>query len=161
MEVEITPAGKVRHVDCRNCESSVIPRLDQTPESDSLTIVQWNIERGYKLDGIIGELQRLNADIIGLQEVDVGCLRSSGKDTGLEIAKQLNLNYIFYSEFEELHSKEGGGCHGNAILTKYDIKHIDVVTHRYVLHSLLACFCIAMAVWGLGQESSRYTVKPS
>jgi exonuclease III len=32
-------------------------------------ILQWNIERGYQLPAIIQELQRLDADVLGLQEV--------------------------------------------------------------------------------------------
>lgn len=44
--------------------------------------MQWNIERGYQLAGIIDELRRIDADVISLQEVDVGCERSGGVDTG-------------------------------------------------------------------------------
>ncbi len=44
--------------------------------------VQWNIERGYQLPGIIEELKHIDADIISLQEVDVGCERSGSVDTG-------------------------------------------------------------------------------
>ena len=32
--------------------------------------------------GVIEELRRLNADVISLQEVDVGCDRSGGVGTG-------------------------------------------------------------------------------
>ena len=48
---------------------------------------QFNIERGYKMDGIIAELLKEDAqeplDIIALQEVDIGCERSAGEDTGM------------------------------------------------------------------------------
>jgi endonuclease/exonuclease/phosphatase family metal-dependent hydrolase len=44
--------------------------------------LQWNIERGYQLAGIIEELRSIDADVISLQEVDVGCERSGGADTG-------------------------------------------------------------------------------
>jgi hypothetical protein len=44
--------------------------------------LQWNIERGYQLAGIIEELRSIDAGIISLQEVDVGCERSGGGDTG-------------------------------------------------------------------------------
>jgi endonuclease/exonuclease/phosphatase family metal-dependent hydrolase len=44
--------------------------------------MQWNIERGYQLAGIIEELKRIDADVLSLQEVDVGCDRSGGVDTG-------------------------------------------------------------------------------
>lgn len=52
----------------------------QTPESFSS--LQWNIERGYKLPEIIAELRKINADVIALQEIDVGCERSGNADTG-------------------------------------------------------------------------------
>ena len=44
---------------------------------------QWNIERGYKLERIVDQLRAIDADIIALQEVDIGCERSSSIDTGV------------------------------------------------------------------------------
>ena len=48
---------------------------------------QFNIERGYKLEAIIAELQRQDRleplDVVALQEVDIGCERSSFADTGM------------------------------------------------------------------------------
>ena len=38
----------------------------------TMRIVQWNVERCYKLEGIIEELRRLEADVLALQEVDWG-----------------------------------------------------------------------------------------
>jgi len=81
-------------------------------------------------------LKSIDADIIALQELDISCERSGSLDIGLEIAKALNLNYVFQSEFEELHSPmrekhiQGGGVHGNGILTKFDMtaRGID---HKY------------------------------
>ncbi len=55
---------------------------------------------------------------------------------GLAIAQALQLNYLFFSEFEELRSPardartQGGGVHGNAILTKYDVSDVCLVQHR-------------------------------
>lgn len=55
---------------------------------------------------------------------------------GVEIARALGLNYVFFSEFEELRSplrdarSQGGGVHGNAILTKLDIIDVAIVPHR-------------------------------
>ena len=48
----------------------------------NLRNLQWNIERGYKLEEILRELREIDADVIALQEVDIGCERSSGVDTG-------------------------------------------------------------------------------
>ena len=47
-----------------------------------LPALQWNIERGYKLAAVIAELAACDADVIALQEVDIGCDRSGGEDTG-------------------------------------------------------------------------------
>lgn len=44
--------------------------------------MQWNIERGYKLEEIVKELKQIDADVIALQEVDIGCERSLSVDTG-------------------------------------------------------------------------------
>lgn len=45
--------------------------------------LQWNIERGYKLEEIVKELKNIDADVIALQEVDIGCERSMSIDTGI------------------------------------------------------------------------------
>lgn len=66
--------------------------------------MQWNIERGYKLDGIIQELKRTNADVLALQELDIGCERTGKRDTMNEIAAALGYSVAFFCEFEELHS---------------------------------------------------------
>lgn len=51
-------------------------------QSEALLTMQWNIERGYKLDQIVQELKQIDADVIALQEVDIGCERSDSIDTG-------------------------------------------------------------------------------
>ncbi len=46
------------------------------------------------------------------------------------------MNYVFLCEFEELRSplrdasSQGGGVHGNAILSRYDVSHARVIQHR-------------------------------
>lgn len=45
--------------------------------------MQWNIERGYKFDEIVQTLKILDADILLLQEIDVGCDRSGRRDVGV------------------------------------------------------------------------------
>lgn len=58
-------------------------------------------------------------------------------DTGREIAQALGLNYVFLCEFIELRSTarhpraQGGGVHGNAILSKLDINNAAVIEHRH------------------------------
>jgi len=100
-------------------------------------VLQWNIERGYKLEEIIAELKRIDADVLALQEIDIGCARSNWEDTGERIARELGLNYAFVCEFEEIYSSrrndhsQGGGVHGNAILSKFDMCDIEAIDHRY------------------------------
>ncbi|CAK0749136.1 hypothetical protein CVIRNUC_001887 [Coccomyxa viridis] len=104
----------------------------------SLRLVQWNIERGYELAKVIEDLKQLSADIVALQEVDIGCERSDSVDTGEAIAKALGMNYAFLCEFEELHSpvrdarSQGGGVHGNAILSRFDMSDCRAIEHRCV-----------------------------
>ena len=60
--------------------------IEQCADIGTYLPPQWNIERGYKLDAVVAELQKIDADIIALQEVDVGCERSDSKDTGAPLA---------------------------------------------------------------------------
>ena len=50
------------------------------------------------------------------------------------------MNYVFLCEFEELRSplrdaaSQGGGVHGNAILSRFDMSDARVIQHRRDLH---------------------------
>lgn len=57
--------------------------VDSARTEHKFTWLQWNIERGYELNAVIDQLQQLDADIIALQEVDIGCERSGWEDTGV------------------------------------------------------------------------------
>jgi len=104
---------------------------------DHLRIVQWNIERGYQLSQIIKNLKELDGDIVCLQELDIGCERTKCWDVGKSIARELKLNYVFVCEFEEVYSDirekhvQGGGVHGNAILSKYNFDAVDILDHQF------------------------------
>ena len=133
-----TPApGRVLTRDYRSDATKRSAKSNTSP----VKVLTWNIERGYKLEGIIEELKRLDADIIALQEVDIGCERSGYVDCGVAMAKELGLNYVFVTEFEEIHSpvrdaaSQGGGVHGNCFLTKYDISNVHVIDHKVRLIS--------------------------
>eukprot|EP00878_Enallax_costatus_P032956 GHUV01036316.1.p1 GENE.GHUV01036316.1~~GHUV01036316.1.p1 ORF type:complete len:233 (+),score=44.08 GHUV01036316.1:462-1160(+) len=138
--------GDVIHVDYRpKAAASPASHVDQDdsqpPTAASapkpIKLLQWNIERGYQLKRIIQQLREIDADVISLQEVDIGCERSGSQDIGGLIAAALGLNYLFICEFEELRSElrdersQGGGVHGNAILTKFDISSWSVIEHSH------------------------------
>jgi endonuclease/exonuclease/phosphatase family metal-dependent hydrolase len=89
----------------------------------SLRIVDWNIERGQQLRGITDFLASANADIMILQEVDVNARRTRRLNIAEEIARKLEMNYVFGREFEELvqGSKNSPAYHGQATLSKWPI----------------------------------------
>jgi hypothetical protein len=72
--------------------------------SRTFRVVQWNIERGYKLDEVVDLLKRVNADILCLQELYIGCKRSKCVNSALIIARELQMKGVFVTEFEELES---------------------------------------------------------
>jgi endonuclease/exonuclease/phosphatase family metal-dependent hydrolase len=98
--------------------------------------LQWNIERNYKADEILATLTELDADILCIQEIDIGCHRS-GHDRNhfLEICKSQGLFGGFVPEFWELEHPgrkdrdQGGGVHGNAILSRWPINGFRVLDH--------------------------------
>ncbi len=99
-------------------------RLVMWPPS-SLHIVDWNINRGQQLPGIIDFLSGTNADILILQEVDINARRTHRLNIAEEIARKLQMDYVFGREFEELAqgSKASPAYHGQAILAKWPISN--------------------------------------
>jgi endonuclease/exonuclease/phosphatase family metal-dependent hydrolase len=89
----------------------------------SLHIVDWNINRGLELQGIIDFLASINADILLLQEADFNARRTHRLNIAEEIARKLEMNYVFGREFEELvqGSKGSPAYHGQATLSKWPI----------------------------------------
>ena len=104
-----------------------------------IKIIQWNIERGYKIDLILSDLSKQNADILLLQEIDISCERSNYINCLTMLAEKLKMSYAYVSEFCELHDKirkpkdQGGGVHGNAIFAKFPIikENTIAIKHKY------------------------------
>jgi endonuclease/exonuclease/phosphatase family metal-dependent hydrolase len=99
-------------------------RLAIWPPS-SLRIVDWNIDRGEQLQGVIDFLAGTNADVLILQEVDLSARRTHRLNIAEEIASKLQMNYVFGREFQELvqGSKNDPAYHGQAILAKWPISN--------------------------------------
>ena len=89
----------------------------------SLRIVDWNIDRGLELQGIIDFLTNIDADILLLQEADLNARRTHRLNIAQEIARKLEMNYVFGCEFQELvqGSKSSPAYHGQATLSKWPI----------------------------------------
>lgn len=94
----------------------------QDESTDGITILTFNIrsandEKGkVELEQIISEIEEVDADIIGLQEVERLMPRSNFKDQSKEIARALGYNYVYGSNINIL-----GARYGNATLSRYPI----------------------------------------
>jgi endonuclease/exonuclease/phosphatase family metal-dependent hydrolase len=101
------------------------PRKWRLTPPRSLRIVDWNINRGQQLHGVIDFLGGSKADILILQEVDLNARRTHRLNIAEEIARRLEMNYVFGREFEELvqGSKSSPAYHGQAILSKWPISN--------------------------------------
>ena len=111
----------------------------ENPDQPEVNVVSWNIERGYNVDEQMKIIQSLDADILCLQEVDIGCERTGGRNVALEIAAAAGFKYCaFTTQLVETDGDrfpksvrgwvkkvgKGGGVDGVAILSKYPITGI-------------------------------------
>jgi endonuclease/exonuclease/phosphatase family metal-dependent hydrolase len=94
-----------------------------------LRIVDWNIDRGQQLQGVIDFLIGVNADILILQEVDLNARRTQRLNIAETIARKLEMNYVFGREFQELVQgcKDSPAYHGQATLSKWPISNARLI----------------------------------
>jgi endonuclease/exonuclease/phosphatase family metal-dependent hydrolase len=107
------------------------PRLDRR----FLRAVTWNVERGNRLDGlkafIASRPELTSADVVLLNEVDIGMARSGNRNVAAEIAELLGFEHVFGNSYLCLSHgdvRDGvfeieneAGMHGNAILSRYPL----------------------------------------
>jgi len=113
-----------------------IPRL-----RSFLRVVEWNIERGSRLEGIIEVLNNHPvlrfADLLLLNELDEGMLRSGNRSVAVELGRALSAHTVFGVEYLELTKGIGdeltligenaAALHGNAILTRHTFSNPQVI----------------------------------
>lgn len=92
-------------------------------------MVNWNIDRGLRLEEIIKFLESQRADILILQEVDLYARRTGFRNIAEEIAKRLRMNYEFGREFQELTQgrRDAPAYHGQATLSCWPIQSSRVI----------------------------------
>jgi endonuclease/exonuclease/phosphatase family metal-dependent hydrolase len=97
-----------------------------------IRVVDWNIDRGLQLGGIIDFLASTNADLILLQEVDINARRTHQLNIAREISQKLQLNYIFGREFQELTqgSRTSPAYHGQATLSPWPLSNPRILRFR-------------------------------
>ena len=122
------------------------PRVYEFPDARPrlrtfLRVVEWNIERGARLDGIIEALNEHPvlrfADLLLLNELDDGMIRSRNLNVALELGRALAAHSVFGAEYLELTKGAGDearlagentrALHGNAILTRHQFSNVQVL----------------------------------
>jgi endonuclease/exonuclease/phosphatase family metal-dependent hydrolase len=101
-----------------------------------IRVVDWNIDRGLKLAGIIDFLASANADLILLQEADLNAKRTHQLDIARVISQKLQMNYVFGREFQELAqgSERSPAFHGQATLSPWPLSNSRILRFRRQSH---------------------------
>ena len=96
---------------------------------ESICIVDWNINRGLRLNGILDFLIGVGADLILLQESDLNAWRTHRLNIAREIAQKLEMNYVFGREFQELTqgSNSSPAYHGQVTLSRWPLSNPRVI----------------------------------
>jgi endonuclease/exonuclease/phosphatase family metal-dependent hydrolase len=112
--------------------SSAQPRL-----RSFLRVVEWNIQRGTQLEAIIDVLNTHPilsfADLLLLNELDDGMLRSGNRNVARELSQRIGAHAIYAVEYLEmtkgigdelrLEGRNTAALHGNAILTRHSFSN--------------------------------------
>ena len=104
------------------------PRLVLIPP-DSIRVVNWNINRGLRLQRVIEFLASSKADVVLLQESDLNARRTHHLNVAKEIAQKLQMNYVFGREFQELTqgSRASPAYHGQATLSRWPLSNSRIL----------------------------------
>jgi len=98
-----------------------------------IRVVDWNIDRGLQFPRILNFLRVAEADLILLQEVDLNARRTQHRDVARELARSLQLNYVFGMEFQELSegSRSSPAFHGQATLSPWPLSNGRIIRFQH------------------------------
>ena len=102
-----------------------------------LRVVEWNIQRGTRIEAIIDVLNNHPvlrfADLLLLNELDDGMLRSGNRNVARELSEAIGAHAIYAVEYLEmtkgigdelkLAGRNTAALHGNAILTRHNFSN--------------------------------------
>jgi endonuclease/exonuclease/phosphatase family metal-dependent hydrolase len=95
----------------------------------TLRVATFNVHHGapphgdVDLDATIETCRSLDADVLGLQELDDGAARSGGVDQPATIADALGMHLVFAPTV----SLRGGGRYGHAVLSRRPLRDVEVL----------------------------------
>lgn len=100
--------------------------------ADSLHTVDWNIDRGTRLDQVAKTLERDQPDLCTLQEVDLFDSRSGRVNVAEALARRLKMRYAYASAWQEMSQgdRERPALQGQAILTRLPIRDVRVIRFK-------------------------------
>jgi len=108
---------------------------------DFMRVAQWNIEKGKHLDAVIETFRKhpvlRYADLISINEADVGMNRSGQRFTARELGAALGMNVVFapsylefskgYGEDLKMPGENTIALQGNAILSRYALHQPRII----------------------------------
>src|SRR5947209_9020792 len=104
----------------------------QSWRPQAIRVINWNIDRDLQLQEITDFLASQQTDLLTLQEVDLNARRTHFRNVAEELARKLQMNYVFGREFEELTqgSRTSPAYHGQATLSRWRLKNTRVIRFR-------------------------------
>ena len=103
----------------------------QVDYSDYIKVASYNIKcffHGEQKDAIIEELRQIDADLVGLQEVDVDTIRSGQGNQVQILAEELDYPYWYFAKSIDFQ----GGQYGHGVLSRYPIKSSEIVEYKVI-----------------------------
>ncbi|MEM7455209.1 MAG: endonuclease/exonuclease/phosphatase family protein, partial [Planctomycetota bacterium] len=104
-------------------EPEELAQAAQAQVAPQLRVLTYNIHHGEGTDGVFDYqriadvIERLNPDVIALQEVDRNTQRARGVDQAAELARLLEMNHVFGNALYY-----SGGEYGEAVLSRFPIE---------------------------------------
>jgi len=102
-----------------------VQRSSVAQGSDNPIFMTWNIHNGigiddeFNLDRLIERIKKEDPDVLGLNEVDMGALKTSFVDIGSYFGHYLNMYYYYGYTFYK--------HYGNVLLSKYPISNAQII----------------------------------
>lgn len=118
--------GSVFSQICWACLGLALFASPAVSQTTTLRIVAYNIRHGEGMDSqvdlerIAAVLERLDPDVVALQEVDKGTERTAGVDQPARLGELLGMQ-----AFHGAHRPYQGGEYGNALLTRLPVRGVQ------------------------------------